>query len=62
MDRQEIAKDNAEHLFKYAINQNDNIKKYFIINKDSNDYYKMKKLVRLLNMVLSSINYYFISW
>lgn len=48
MDRQEIAKDNAEHLFKYAINQNDNIKKYFIINKDSNDYYKMKKIGKVV--------------
>ena len=29
MDRQENADDNAEHLYKYSIKQNDNIKKYF---------------------------------
>ena len=42
MDRPEIAGDNAEQLYKYAINQNDNIEKYFIISKDSKDYDRLK--------------------
>lgn len=42
MDRPEIAGDNAEQLYKYAINQNDNIEKYFIISKDSKDYGRLK--------------------
>lgn len=33
IDRQDKADDNAEHLFKYAINKNDGVKKYFIIKK-----------------------------
>ena len=34
-DRPQFADDNAKHLFKYAINQNDNVKKYFAVNEDS---------------------------
>ncbi|MFD0869522.1 bifunctional glycosyltransferase/CDP-glycerol:glycerophosphate glycerophosphotransferase [Paenibacillus residui] len=42
LDRQDKADDNAEHLFKYAIKQIDGIKKYFIIQKDSKDYNRLK--------------------
>lgn len=44
MDRQDKADDNAEHLFKYALKKNDNIKKYFVIKKDSKDYKRLLKL------------------
>ena len=41
IDRDIIADDNAEHLFKYSIQQDDGIEKYFIINKDSPDYERL---------------------
>lgn len=45
MDFPTIADDNGMHLFKYSINQNEKgIKKYFIIDKNSPDYEKMKKI------------------
>lgn len=40
-DRPDVADDNAKHLFEYAIKQDDNIDKYFIIDKNSSDYAKM---------------------
>lgn len=43
-DRVDEADDNAKHLFEYAIQQEDNIEKYFIISKDCEDYGKMKHL------------------
>jgi CDP-glycerol glycerophosphotransferase (TagB/SpsB family) len=42
-DRPDFADDNAKHLYKYSIQQEDEIRKYFIINKDSKDYNNMKK-------------------
>ena len=42
-DRLTVADDNAEHLFKYSIKQDDNIRKYFII-KDSPDFKRMKSV------------------
>jgi len=44
MDRQDKADDNAEHLFKYAIAQNDKVKKYFIIQSNATDFEKLRKL------------------
>ena len=45
MDFPTIADDNGMHLFKYSINQNEKgIKKYFIIDKTSPYYNKMKKI------------------
>ena len=44
MDRPEVADDNGMHLFKYAQDKDKEIKKYFIIRKDSNDYEEMKKI------------------
>jgi len=35
MDRSNHADDNAEHLFRYAVKQKDNIKKFFIVGNDS---------------------------
>ncbi|WP_405288498.1 CDP-glycerol:glycerophosphate glycerophosphotransferase [Methanobrevibacter sp.] len=44
MDRQELCGDNGEHLFSYAFNQKDNKDKYFVINKDSEDYDRLKNI------------------
>ena len=41
-DRREFADDNAKHLFNYAINQKDNVKKYFVVNEDSPSFKEMK--------------------
>ena len=38
-----LAGDNAEYLFDYSINQDDNIKKYFLISKNSKDYNRLSK-------------------
>ena len=45
MDFPTIADDNGMHLFKYSIKQDDQgIKKYFIIDKNTPDYDKMKEI------------------
>lgn len=44
MDRQDFADDNGEVLYKYALNQDDGIKKYFVISKDSKDYPRIKNM------------------
>ncbi|MBQ3422393.1 MAG: glycosyltransferase, partial [Romboutsia sp.] len=43
MDRTDKADDNAEHLYKYSLKQRDNIKKYYVIKKDSPDFERIKK-------------------
>ena len=48
MDRQDFADDNGEVLYKYALNQKDNIKKYFVISKDSKDYSRIKKMKNVI--------------
>ena len=48
MDRQNNADDNAEHLYKYAISQKDNIQKYFTVSESSNDFKRLSKLPNLL--------------
>ena len=42
-DRLDFADDNAKQLFEYSLNQDDGIKKYFVISGDSPDYPIMKK-------------------
>lgn len=42
MDRTDKADDNAEHLYKYSLKQNDNVKKYFVVKKDSPDFERIK--------------------
>ena len=44
MDRQDLADDNAEHLFKYSVKKDDNVRKYFILNKTSVDFNRLKKI------------------
>lgn len=44
MDRQDKADDNAEHLFRYSENKKDNIRKYFVINKESKDYHRLQSI------------------
>lgn len=45
LDRPDFADDNSRHLFKYAVqNKDDDIRKYFIVKKDSEDYKKIKQL------------------
>lgn len=41
-DRVDIADDNAKHLFEYAIKQDDDIKKYYVIKNDCDDFKMMK--------------------
>ena len=48
-DRPNFADDNAKHLFKYAINQKDDIKKYFVVNEDSPSFKEMKAITRNSN-------------
>lgn len=48
MDRRENADDNAEHLYKYAIAQRDNIEKYFTVNEDSSDFKRLQNLKNIL--------------
>lgn len=46
MDRKTMADDNAEHFFKYAIKQNDNIRKFFAIHNSSGDFKRLSKLFK----------------
>lgn len=48
MDRQDTADDNAEHLYKYAIQKDDGIKKYFTVKQNTNDF---KRLSNLPNVI-----------
>jgi CDP-glycerol glycerophosphotransferase (TagB/SpsB family)/glycosyltransferase involved in cell wall biosynthesis len=48
MDRVNKADDNAEVLFDYATKQNDGIDKYFIINKDSPDFNRLKRVGKVI--------------
>lgn len=47
-DRQENADDNAEHLYKYAIKQNDKIKKYFTVSDEFGDFTRLSNLPNVL--------------
>jgi CDP-glycerol glycerophosphotransferase (TagB/SpsB family) len=48
MDRPEVSDDNGMHLFKYAVDKDPDIKKYFIIKKDTKDFGEMKKIGNVL--------------
>ena len=44
VDRPMIADDNAEHLFSYAAGRNDDVSKYFVLDKKSDDFKRMKSV------------------
>ncbi len=48
-DRVDVADDNAAHLFKYAVNVKDNVKKYFVLSKESKQYKSMSKFGKMLD-------------
>lgn len=48
MDRQDNADDNAEHLYKYAISQKDNVKKYFTVSDKNGDFTRLSYLPNVL--------------
>ena len=48
MDRRENADDNAEHLYRYALGQNDNIKKYFTVSDKFGDFTRLSNLSNVL--------------
>ncbi len=55
-DRANVASDNGMHMFQYIVNQKDKkIKPYFVIEKSSKDYLKMKKIGKILDY--NSIKY-----
>ncbi|MFM5882145.1 glycosyltransferase [Methanobrevibacter gottschalkii] len=49
MDRVDKAEDNGEALFKYSLSLNDNVKKYFILKKGSDDFTRISKLGKVLS-------------
>ena len=48
-DRVDVADDNAAHLFKYAVKVKDNVKKYFVLSKESKQYKAMSKFGKMLD-------------
>lgn len=44
IDRPAVADDNAKHLFEYSVKQNDDVSKYFIVDKDTTYFKEMKKI------------------
>ena len=60
MDRKELADDNAEHLFKYSLSQDDGIKKYFTLREDSPDFERLKNIFGDLIVPFGSIKHRFI--
>ena len=48
MDRPDMADDNAEHLYKYALKQNDNVEKYFVLSRESKDFNRLQDLGNII--------------
>ena len=48
-DRVDVGDDNAKHLFKYALDIDDNVKKYFVLSKDSPQYKELSKMGKVLD-------------
>ena len=48
MDLPDMADDNARHLFTYAQDMDKDIIKYFTLNKDSKDWYDMKRIGKVI--------------
>jgi len=43
-DRRDLSGDNGEHFFRYAMTRKDDVKKYFVIESDSEDYTRLKEI------------------
>ena len=50
MDRRDSADDNAEHLYKYCVDIEDGVEKYFTLSRDSKDF---KRLSSSLNNIIA---------
>lgn len=48
MDRPNESDDNGLHLFKYAVKQDSDIKKYFVLSSDNEDFNEIKKIGSVL--------------
>lgn len=48
-DRVDVADDNSAHLFKYAVKVRDNVRKYFVLSKESKQYKSMSKFGKVLD-------------
>ena len=60
-DRDIKANDNGEHLFKYIVNQhNKDIDVYFVIDKESEDYKKIKKIGKVIKLNTLKHKIYFL--
>ena len=59
MDRKTQADDNGEHFFRYAVNQDDGVKKLFAVHNSSNDYHRLKKDFKKNLIVSDSIKHRF---
>ena len=58
-DRIESADDNAEYLFNYCLGQNDNVKKYFVLDKSSTDFKRFKDNIVHFTSIKHKILYLF---
>lgn len=47
-DRITACDDNGEHLFKYAINEKDNVLKYFVLSKEAHGFERLSKIGNVL--------------
>ncbi len=43
-DRRDLSGDNGEHFFRYAITRKDDVHKYFVLEKDCEDYVRLKDI------------------
>lgn len=48
MDRPDMADDNAEHLYKYALQQDDDIEKYYVLSPESKDFDRLQSLGNII--------------
>lgn len=60
-DRDDVANDNGEEFFRYVVKQqNENIKPYFVLSKKSEDYKRIKKIGKVLNINTLKHKLYFL--
>ncbi|WP_296882425.1 CDP-glycerol glycerophosphotransferase family protein [uncultured Methanobrevibacter sp.] len=49
VDRKDSGQDNAEALWDYALSQNDNIRKYFVVDKNCDDFKRLSKKGKVMD-------------